>query len=157
MLSHSFDSKHSDAYTRRAMEEKREEYEQYWARRTQVASVLTILSGAVLTYSIYFFANFSGIVAGVFGFIGARRRKSEFLLVALVLLIVEGVKNIGMIIVFVFGGRSPGKPTAMDHVQQILYFVEEIVILPYAWYAVFFLYRTLSADMIFQSEQFSSV
>jgi len=157
MLSHSFDSKNSDAYTRRAMEEKREEYERYWARKTQFASVLAILSGAVLTYSIYFFANFSGIVAGVFGFIGARRRKSEFLLVALVLLIVEGIKNIGMIIVFVFGGHSRGKRTVLEHVQVILYFAEEIVILPHAGYAVFYLYMTLSADMIFQSEEFSSV
>lgn len=156
MLSHSFDAKYSDAYTRRAMEEKREVYVQYWIRRTQVASVLIIASGAVLMASMYFFANFSGIVAGVFGFLGARKKKTEFLLVSLVLLIVEGIKNVMML-------SCLDKLTSLDVqnvlklVQVILYFAEEIVILPYAIYAVFFLYRTLSADLIFQSEQWSNV
>merc|ERR1719510_380734 len=109
-------------------------------------------------YSIYFFANFSGVVAGAFGLTGARRRKSEFLLVSLVLLIVEGIKNIGLIVILYRAhDLSLSGPPVLDNVQVILYFVEEILILPYTWYAVFYLYRTMSADMIFQSEHFSGV
>jgi len=146
------------------MEEKREEYEHYWVRRTQFWAVLTILSGCLLMGSVFFFVNFTGIVAGVFAFLGAKKRKSEFLFVSFVLLIVEFLKNLA-IIYFLLNPSNELTPQLdsdsypnkiLYWTQECLYFVEDLVILPCAIYAGFFLYKTLSADTIFQSEAWSN-
>jgi len=166
MLPHSFEPIQQDAFTRQAMEEKREEYERYWVRKTQLASIVTILTGCVLMASMLFFVNFTGIVAGVFEFLGARKRKSEFLFVSFVLLSIAIFKNL-VIIYFLLALKdnelsphinytSSEPQNILNWVQICLYFAEPFLILPYALHKGVFLYKTLSADTIFQSEAWSN-
>merc|ERR1711933_402299 len=113
----------------------------HWVRRTKMLGMLVVLAGLFLMYSKYFYSNFIGPVGGAFGVYGAHKAKSEFVFVMIVLLLLEGFKNIALIYFYVEEFTELG---TYQYFLLCLLFFEEVILLPYTCYCGYYLYKSLN-------------
>jgi hypothetical protein len=134
------------AYERQQLErqqanQRRNEAEKLWIRRVLIWCCLLLITSTILLISPVWYINILGITAASTGIHGARKKKSEFVFVTLILLSLEIIKNIGFLIYI-------GQNTNLNHTQNKLLLscalIEEFLLIPPSFYCSFYLYRTLN-------------
>lgn len=135
-----------DAYARRNLQEQQEQALTYWEKRVKWTSCVCFVVSAAMMVSRYWYANFLGCAMGALGFYGSYKRKTEYVFVALILVVLEFIKNIGVIVLIFEHDNEEFEDIGYPIFLLICMFIDSVLVCPYAGYCFLYLYRTLCTN-----------